>query len=97
MPAARRSDPATSQAAAVIDPADLDALRARILRRFNARPKTGFTDEELVDEIQWGGLNRTAQRIRTARNDLSKLGLLKLSDEKRRTTSGYQARVWQRA
>lgn len=89
MPAARTTDPTTSHDAAKIDPADLDALRATILRKFNRRPRTGWTDNELVEQITF----RTPQRVRTARKDLTKLGLLRDTQQKRLTPSGYKATV----
>lgn len=93
MPAARRTDPVTSYEAAKIDPADLDMLRQKILRTFNRRPKTGWTDTELVEQIRY----RTPQRVRTARSDLTKLGLIRDTDDTRLTPSGYRATVRIRA
>lgn len=89
MVAARRTDPDTSHMAAKIDPADLDRLRAKILRTFNRRPRSGWTDTELVEQITF----RTPQRVRSARADLTKLGLLRDTDATRLTPSGYRATV----
>lgn len=96
MSAARLTDPKTSQIAAQIPEADLTELRVRIIRQFKQRPVMGYADHELVEALA-GKIRRTPQRIRSARAELAKLGLLIRSGETRRTEANYAADVWRLA
>ena len=93
MSAARKTDPTTSKTAARIDAVALEGLRHTIYTTLARRPKTGFADHELVDALA-GKVARTPQRIRTARAELTKLGLVQLQGTTRPTPTGYQADVW---
>jgi hypothetical protein len=93
MSAARKTDPTTSKTAARIDAVVLEGLRHTIYTTLARRPKTGFADHELVDALA-GRVQRTPQRIRTARAELTKLGLVELNGTQRPTPTGYKADVW---
>lgn len=103
---ARATDPETSHAAAAS--INVNHSQAEVLVTFQDRARdraglgdatpdwmtAGFTDEALVDVLEWKGSKTSPSRIRTARRELADLGLLDETGETRPTVRGRQARVF---
>lgn len=95
----RRTDPETSQAAAMIEPRALAALHDVILELLADRPST---DDELLDQyLELHDYDpdtyprRSRQRIGTARNELVKFGKVRYSGERRVYKHHLPAQVWE--
>ena len=88
-PRVRRSDPATSHEAA--DTTNVLKPRRWVLETLAREP---FADHELVEIALNLGLHFTPQRIRTARAELTRMGLVEESGIFRMTESNHRAIVW---
>jgi hypothetical protein len=92
-PVARRTDPATSHAAAR-SVGDTGTIRARILELI--RTEGPVTDEELVELIERRHPGTaTPSGIRTRRKELVDMGYLEDSGQRDTTRAGRQAAIWQ--
>ena len=91
-PRARRSDPVTSHESA--DLANLSKPRNWVL---DAIAREASADHELVEIALNLGLHFTGSRIRTARAELTRLGLVEESGIYRMTENNRRAIVWQLA
>ena len=89
-PRARRSDPETSHFAA--DLANLSKPRNWVL---DAIAREASADHELLELALNLGLHFTGSRIRTARAELTRLGLVEESGIYRMTENNRRAIVWQ--
>lgn len=99
---ARRSDPATSQAAA-LSVGDLNRKQRCVLTLIEAHPE-GLTDRELVEantaryaQLRSVGIDYPQQSrsgLRTRRAELVAAGLVEWTGETRRLASGRSAQVW---
>lgn len=87
-PAARRTDPDTSQSAASRDPSARHIDRQRALQAHREHPK-GLTDFELADLL---GRQQTSAGKR--RGELRDAGLVEDSGVRRPSPSGASAVVW---
>jgi len=86
---ARRTDPATSHAAAADAQTNANTHRARVLAALREAGWNGLTDFELGDRL---GLQQTSAGKR--RGELRDAGLVVDSGRKRRAPSGSAAIVW---
>jgi hypothetical protein len=86
-PAARKSDPPTSHAAAA---APTGALERLILDTFAYNGGTELCDDELCAQLRW----LHAPTVKTARSRLSKRGLLVPTDKRRPSARGRDQIVW---
>lgn len=94
-PRARRSDPATSHAAAR-SVADTGTIRARILEII--RTEGPLTDEELLELFERRHpATASPSGIRTRRKELVDMGYLEDSGQRATTKAGRQTAIWQPA
>jgi len=89
MTASRRSDPATSHAAALS--LDIPKSHATVLMLLRHGPAT---DEALCDLAGAYALRISTSRIRTARSELQRQGLVRDTGRTATLGSGRQAIVW---
>lgn len=92
-PRARKTDPPTSHAAADSNRLDSRAQVLAILRMCGP-----LADHELVDQFDLYaarmGIRFTPQRLRTARAELTRDGLVEYTGIDRLTPTGRRAQVW---
>ncbi|WP_434316379.1 hypothetical protein [Leifsonia sp. P73] len=92
----RSHDPETSWDAAAITAPDANEVRSKVLAIVAARGPIG--DEQIFAMYRAGGGTRTAQRVRTARAELSRPlagdPLIREHDRHGITTTGAAARRW---
>jgi len=89
-PRARRTDPSVSHEAA--DTNDVLRPRVWVLETLSRMP---LADHELVDQARDEGVRYTPQRLRTARAELVRAGLVAESGIYRLTENNRRAIVWQ--
>jgi hypothetical protein len=96
---ARTTDPDTSHAAAAAARHDATLVQLRVTGIFGLHPE-GLTDEELVMLYQraWpsGRSLESRASARKRRSDLTRMGILYDSGERRVLTSGRKGIVWKR-
>lgn len=90
----RSTDPVTSVDAGRA--ADLPASQAAVLNLLG-NAYGGLTDTELVDLAETFGTKFSAQRLRTARAELTEAGLVVQVEGEFRRARKYRARVWELA
>jgi hypothetical protein len=89
----RRYDPDTSlQAALSQTPEKSRALYTVIFGLLDRKP---MTDEELLDVFERGGKNVTASGVRSRRAELTEVGWVRDSGQKRQTKAGHPSIVWE--
>ena len=96
-PAARRSDPETSHAAARAASTRVTAGRRQVLECFSRHGQ--MTDEQLVWNMERmpGGITlKSESGIRTRRSELVKLGKIQDSGRRRLNAKGRRCVVWER-
>lgn len=92
-PAARSTDPETSQAAADSVRRQTDTHRM-IQLRFRELAGGGLTDEELAARVEAAGYRISPSGLRSRRSELVDLGVLVDSGRRRRTRAGRATIVW---
>lgn len=92
LPRSRRTDPTTSVDAG--RDADLRDSQREVLWLFESHAGRDFADHELVDLAQQTGSTYSAQRIRSARAELTELGRIVQVEGEYRKTKTKRARVW---
>jgi len=87
----RYSDPITSHEAA--DSSNLAESSAAVLSLLVGRPD-GLADWEIEHDHRIAGGTYTGQRLRTARHELTELGVIEDSGVMKLTLSGRRCKVW---
>jgi hypothetical protein len=90
---ARRTDPATSHAAAV---SILDTRRAQneVLSLYPPKVVGGLTDEAMIRRARRYGIRQSESGLRTRRSELVTKGLIEDSGRRETIESGRKAIVW---
>lgn len=94
-PAARSTDPITSDMAAdTITAHTINQTQIAILESLREKP---LTYDELVIAVRGRGVNVSPQRVRTSAKALRDAGMIRAAEVDGRSMAGHRAKRWERS